>query len=175
MNLRERVEHGTGRFPHELQRAPHVQRAVERFLGSIQAAKADADLSKRRERDAKAMRRAAVLLQFHAAFSERQGLVVPVLHQRDVRLVAADRGEDVARFHQKREPLRLRECRHGLVEAAFLRQGDAGERMHHREMASIANRVQRGRSLGQVVPDDPGVTDLPVAKAQLEVGESNGA
>ena len=40
VDLRQRVEHRAGRLAHELQRAAHVERAVERLLGALEAARA---------------------------------------------------------------------------------------------------------------------------------------
>ena len=81
----------------------------------------------------------ALLLQFNAPFGQRQRLFVTMLHQRDVGLIAANGGEDVAGFNEQRQPLRLGERRHRLVEAAFLRQRNAGERMDHRQVSAIAD------------------------------------
>ena len=50
------------------------------------------------------MRRPALLLQLDAPFGQRQRLVVTMLHQRDVGLIAANGGEDVAGFNEQRQP-----------------------------------------------------------------------
>ena len=96
-----------------------------------------------------------------------------VLHQRDVRLVAAHRREDVAGFRDHRETLRLAERGDGLVQAPFLRQRHARQRMDHGEMASIACGVQSGGRLGDVLPHDRHLADLTVAEAQLVVGKAD--
>ena len=121
VNLRQRVEDRAGRLAHELHRAAHVERAVERLLGAPQVAEAHADLAERRQRDAEAVRRAGFLLQRDAALGQRQRLVVAVLHHRHVGLVAADRRDDVAGADHQRQALRLAQRRHGLVETPFLR------------------------------------------------------
>ncbi len=175
MNLGERVENGAGRLAHELQRAAHVERAVEGLFGAVQAAEPDAYLSERGERDAQTVRRTALLLQFHAALGERQRLVVPVLHQRDVGLVAADSRQHVPGLDEQRQPFRLRESRHRLVQPAFLRERDARQRVHHRQVPAVADGVQRRSGLRQVLPDDAGVADLAIAETQLEMREADGA
>ena len=47
--------------------------------------------------------------------------------------------------------------------------------MDHRQVASIAGGVQRGRSLGDVFPDDGQLADLAVAQAKLIMGEADRA
>ena len=42
-------------------------------------------------------------------------------------------------------------------------------------MPPVAGGVQRRRGLGDVLADDRGVADLPVAVAELVVGEADGA
>ncbi len=175
MDLRQRIEDGAGRLPHELQRAAHVEGAVERLFCAIEAAEADANLPERGERHAQAVRRAALLLQLHAALGQRQRLVVPVLHQRDVRLVAADGRQHVPGLDEHRQTLRLAERRHRFVEAAFLGKRDARERMHHRQVAPVADGVQGRGRLRQVLADNGRVADLPIAQAQFEVREADGS
>ena len=46
--------------------------------------------------------------------------------------------------------------------------------MHHGQVPPVADGVQRRRRLRQVLPDDPGVANLPVAEAQLEVRKAHG-
>ena len=174
VDLGQRVEDGAGRLAHELQRAAHVERAIERLFRAVEAAQADADLAERCERHAKPVRRAAILLQLHAALGQRQRLFVPVLHQRDVGLVAAHGREHVAGLDEQRQPLGLRERGHRLIEPAFLREGHAREGMHHRQVPPVADGVERGRGLRQVLSDDAGIANLPVAEAELEVRESDG-
>ncbi len=122
-----------------------------------------------------AVRRARLLLQRDAALGERQRLIVPVLHQRDVGLVAADRRQHVARLDDDGEPLGLTQRRDRLVEPSFLRERHAGERVHHREVTPVARGVQRGGGAGDVLADDGHLADLPVAQPQLVVGEPDGA
>ncbi len=117
----------------------------------------------------------ALLLQLDAAFGERQRLLVPMLHQRDVGLVAADRRQDVAGLDEHRQALGLRERRHRLVETSFLRERHARQRVHHRQVPAIADGMERRRRLGQVLADDAGVADLAIAEAQFEVREANRA
>ena len=119
------------------------------------------------------MRRPGFFLELHAALRQRQRLLGAMLHQRDVGLVAADRREHVAGIHQQRQPLGVPQGGHGFVEPAFLRQGDARERVDHRQMTLVAGGVQRRRRLGDVLADDGGVPDLPVAEPQLVVGEAD--
>ncbi len=73
------------------------------------------------------MRRARFLLQLDAALGELQCLIVPVLHHRDVGLIAAHGRDDVSGADHHREPLGLPQRRHRLVEAPFLRQRDAAQ------------------------------------------------
>ena len=47
--------------------------------------------------------------------------------------------------------------------------------MHHREVPPIAGGVERRRGLRDVLADDGRVADLPVAEAELVVGEADGA
>ena len=175
VNLRQRVEHRAGRLAHELQGAAHVERAVERLLGAAQVAEPHADLPERGERDAEAVRRARLLLQLDAALGQRQRLVVAVLHHRHVRLVAAHRRDDVAGSDHQRQPLGLAQRRHRFVEAAFLRERDAAQRVDQREVAPIAGGVQRRGRLRDVLADDGGVADVAVAETELVVGEADGA
>ena len=121
------------------------------------------------------MRRARLFLQLHAALGERQRLLVAVLHQRDVRLVAAHRAEHVAASTIKAPGARPGGARHRLVEAPFLRERDPGERMHHREVATIAGRVQADAAAADVLADDRRVADLAIAETELVVGEPDGA
>ena len=117
----------------------------------------------------------ASLLQLDAALGERQRLVVAVLHQRDVRLVAADRRQDVAGVDHHREPLGLAQRRHRLVEPAFLRERHARQRVDHRQVPAVAGGVKRRRRLRDVLADDGGVADLAVAEAELVVGKADRA
>ena len=75
----------------------------------------------------------------------------------------------------QRQPLGLPQRGHRLVEPAFLRERDAGQRVHQREVAPIAGGVQRRGGLRDVLADDGHVADLPVAEPELVVGEADGA
>jgi hypothetical protein len=70
MDLGERVEDRAGRLAHEMQRAAHVERAVQRVFGASQISHAHANLAERGEGDAQAMRGAGLFLEFHAALGE---------------------------------------------------------------------------------------------------------
>ena len=121
------------------------------------------------------MRRARLLLQLDAALRQQQRLVVAVLHHRHVRLVAADGGHDVAGPDHHREAFGLAQRRHRFVEAPFLGERHAAERMDQGQVALIAGGVQRRRRLRDVLADDGGVADVAVAEAELVVGEADGA
>ena len=175
VNLRQRVEHRAGRFAHELQRAAHVERAVERLLGAPQIAEPHADLAERGQRDAQAVRRARLLLQLDAALGQRQRLIVAVLHHRHVRLVAADGRDDVVGVDHQREPLGLPQRGHRFVEPSLLGERDAAQRMDQRQVAAVAGGVQRRGRLRDVLADDRGVADVAVAQPELVVGEADGA
>ena len=174
VNLREGIEDRAGGLAHEMKRAAHVERAIERFLRAGQVAHPHADLPERGERHAEPVRRARLFLQLHAALGERQGLLVPVQHQRDVRLVAAHRRQDVARLGGHRDAFGVLQRGHRLVQAPLLRQRDARERMHHRDMTAIAGRIQRRRCLRDVLANNGDVADLAVAQTQLVVRKANG-
>ncbi len=113
------------------------------------------------------------LLQRRAALGERERLFVPVLDQRDVRLVVADDAEHVLRLGGRGEPLGLPQRRARLVEPARFGEHDAGKRVHEGQIPPIAGRVQRRGRLGHVLPDDGRVADLLVAEAELVMGETN--
>jgi hypothetical protein len=121
------------------------------------------------------MRSARLFLQLHAPLRELEGLIVLVLHQGDVGLVPADRRQDVTGLHDQREPLRLPQCRHRLVQATFLRERDARQGMDHRQMAPATRRMERRRCLRDVLSDDGRVADLAVAQAQLVMGKPDRA
>ena len=104
-----------------------------------------------------------------------QRLLVPMLHHRDVRLVAADGRDDVAGADHHRQPLGLAQRRHRLVEPSFLRERHAAQRVDEREVAAVAGRVQRRRRLRDVLADDRRVADVAVAEAELVVGEADRA
>ena len=62
-----------------------------------------------------------------------------------------------------------------LVVAAGLRERAARERVHEREVPPVADRVQRGRGLGEVLAHRRRVADLLVAAGQLEMREAHRA
>ena len=174
MDLRQRVEDRAGGLV-ELNRAADLERAMQRFFGARQVAKPHADLSERGERDREPVAGAVRLVKRHAALGERQRLLVAVLEHQHVGLVAADRRQHVVGLHERREPLGLPQRGHRLVVSAELRQRDARQRVHEREVPPIAGGVQRRGRFGDVLADDRGVADLAVALAELVVGEADGA
>ena len=174
MNLRERVEHGAGRLV-ELDRAAHLERAREDLLGALEIAKLHEDLAERRQRDGEAVAGAERLMQRDAALGERERLIVPMPHQRDVRLVVHDAGEHVVGVNGHREPFALPQRGRGFVVAARLREQHRRQRVDEREMAAIAGGVQRGCGFGQVLADDAGIADLLVAEGQLVMREADRA
>ena len=97
-----------------------------------------------------------------------------VLDERDVGLVVADDAEHVLRPAARRQTLGLPKRRGGFLDAAALRQHDAGKRVEQREIPAIARGVEGGRRLGDVLANDGGVADLLVAEAQLVVGQADG-
>jgi hypothetical protein len=46
--------------------------------------------------------------------------------------------------------------------------------MHHREMPPVAGGVEGGGGVADVLTDDRGIADLPVAQAKLVVGQPDG-
>jgi hypothetical protein len=121
------------------------------------------------------VRRSGLLLQLDAALDESKRLIVPVLHQRHVRLISVDSCEDVSRLDHESEPLCVTQRRHCLIEPPFLRERHAGERVHHREMPPIASRVQRRGSAGDVFANDCRIAYLSVTETEFVVGKSDGA
>ena len=105
MDLRERVEDGAGRLV-ELDRAAHVERAVQRLLGPREVAEPDADLAERGERDGQAVARAVRFVQRHAALGERERLLVAVLQHHHVGLVAAHGRQHVVGLDERRRAAR---------------------------------------------------------------------
>ena len=115
-------------------------------------------------------------VQRDAALGQRQRLLVAVPHHRDVGLVAADGREHVVGAGPataSRSACRSAAMR--FVVAAQLRERDARQRVHEREVAPIAGGVQRRGRLGDVLAHDRDVADLAVALAELVVGEADGA
>ena len=93
---------------------------------------------------------------------------------RDVRLVAADDGQDVVGLDHRGQPFGLAEGGRGLVEPSGLRQDHARQRVDEREMPPVAGGVQRRRRLRDVLAHDGGVADLLVAEPEFVVGEADG-
>ena len=174
MNLRQRVEHRAGRFV-ELNRASHLERAVQRVFRAAEIAEAHADLSERGERDGEAVPGAVPFVQRHAALGERQRLLVAVLQHHHARLVAAHRRQHIVGVDERRQSLGLPERPHRFVVPAQLGERHARERMHEREVAAIAGGVQRRRRFRDVLAHDRHVAHLAIALAELVVGEADGA
>jgi hypothetical protein len=158
-----------------MKRTSDVERAIERVFGAFEVADANTDLSERCERDTKTVRRPRLLLQIDASLRKGERLLVPMLHQSDVRLVATYRRQDIERFDNDRQSFSLSQSRHGFVEPAFLRPGNTRQRMNHREVPSIASRMKGGRGLGDVLAHDRHLADLSIAEAELVMGKSDGA
>ncbi len=175
VDLRQRVEDRPGGLAHELQGTADVERTIEHLFRPREIADPHANLAEGGQRDAQAVGGARLLLQLDAALGERERLLVPVQHHRDIGLVAADGRQDVARFDRHGQPLGVPQRRHGLVQPPFLRERDPGERMDHREVPPVAGRVEGRSRLGDVLADDGDVADLTVAEAELVVAEANGA
>ena len=125
VDLRQGVEHRTGRLAHELQGTSHVEGAVQRFLRTFEIPQPDAYLPERRQGDTKPVGGAALFLELHAPFRQAEGLLVTMLHQGDVRLVAAHGREDIPGLDDHRQSLRLSQRCHRLVEPSLLREGHA--------------------------------------------------
>ena len=173
MNLCKRVVHGATGLAQELHGASHVQRPAKDLLGAQQVSHAHADLPERGQRDAETVGRAGFGLKRHAPLGERQRLVVPVLHERHVRLIPADDGDDVVCAGQDGEALGMAQRRHRLVEASVLGKRDTRERVRQREVAAIARGVQRRGGLVEVFADDCRVGHAAIAERQFEVSEAD--
>ena len=150
VDLRQRVEDRARRLVEE-QVAPHLERALQHRLGARERAEVDADLAERRERDGEAVARRKPLVQRHAPLGQRQRLVVAVAHHRDVGLVAATMASTSSACTAAGGLLGLAQRRQRLVVAAGLRERAARQRVHEREVAAIAHRVQRRGRLGEVL------------------------
>ena len=174
MNLRERVEHRARRLV-ELDGAPDFERASEDLLGAFEVAELNEDLAERRECDGEAVTRSERLMQRDAALGERERLIVAMLHQRHVRLVVHDPREHVVGGNRHGETLALAQCGDRFVAAAGLREQNGRQRVHEREVATIASGMQRGSGLGQMLANDAGIADLLVAERKLVVREADGA
>ena len=117
----------------------------------------------------------ACLLQLDAALGKRQRLFVAVLHERHVGLVSADGRQHVAGFDDHRQALGLSQRRQRLVQATLLRTRHTGQRMNHREMPTVACRMESGCRLGDVFANNRHVADVAVTEAQFVVPEANSA
>jgi len=102
-------------------------------------------------------------------------LLVAVTDHRDVRLIAAGDRHHIIGTSGGGQALGLTERRQRLVIAALLRQCAAGQRVHQREIALVADRVQRRRGFGEMVGHRPEIADQLVAAGELEVGKTDGA
>ena len=173
-HLRQRVVDRAGRLV-ELHRAADIERAVQHGVGAIEIADAHADLSERRERNGEAGALSKSLVQVDRALGERERLFVAVANQRDVRLVAVDRREHIIGLENRGHALGLAQRGVGFVVASGLREHHRRQRMHHREVALVAGGVQRGGGFGNVLAHDGHVADLPIALAEIEVGEADRA
>ena len=148
---------------------------MQHGFGAIEIADAHADLPERRERDREARALPEAFVQVDGALGERERLLVAVANQRDVRLVAVDRRQHVVGLEERGHALGLPQRGVGFVVAAGLREHHRRQRMHHREVAPVAGGVQRGGGFGDVLAHDRHVADLPVALAEIEVGEADRA
>ena len=84
-----------------------------------------------------------------------------------------DDAEHVLRLHRRGKALGLPQRGDGFLDAAALRQHDAGQRVQEGEVAPIAGGVQRRRGLRDVLADDRRVADLLVAEPELVVREAD--
>jgi hypothetical protein len=66
-----------------------------------------------------------------------------MLQHHDVRLIAADGCQHVLRPYRGGEALRMSQGGHAFVVPPELRERDARQRVHQREMAAVAGCVQR--------------------------------
>jgi len=172
MNLRECIENGARGFV-ELDRAAHVERAVQRLLGPFELAESHTDLAQGRQGDRQPMPGSLGFVERDASLGYRQRLFVTVLDHRDIRLVATDRGDDVVGVNERSQPIGMAERAHRVVEAARVGQGDAGHIVHEGQTAPVAGRVQCGCRLGDVLADDGDIADLPIALRELVVRETD--
>ena len=174
MNLRERVEHRARRLV-ELDGAADFERASEDLLGAFEVAELHEDLAERRECDGEAVTRSERLVQRDTALGERERLIVPMPHQCHVRLVVHDPREHVVGGNRHGEAFALAECGDRFFAAAGLREQDGGQRVHEREVATIAGGMQCGGGFCQMLANDAGIADLLVAERELVVRKADGA
>ena len=174
MNLRQRVEDRTRRLVEE-QRPPHLEGALQHCFRTRQGAEMDADLAERRERHGEPVPGGELFVKCDAALGQSERLVVAVPHHRDVGLVAADDREDIIRVHGRREAFGLAHLGECFVVASRLRERAAGERVHEGQVASIADSVECGGGLAEMLLHRRRVAQLLVTACQLEVGQPDGA
>ena len=174
VNLRQCVEDRT-RCLVELNWTADVERAVKDLFGASQVAEPYADVPDVGQSHGKAVSGAVGFVQRHAAFGERERLIVPVLEHHDVRLVSTHRCDDVVCLHGRGESLCLPERAEPFLAAPKLRERDARQGMDEREMAAVAGRVQRRRRFGDVLTENRDVAHLPIAPSQLVMSETDGA
>ena len=98
-----------------------------------------------------------------------------MLHQCHVRLVVHDPREHIVGRNRHRETLALAECGDRFFAAAGLREQNGRQRVNEREVAAIANGMQGGGGLCQMLANDAGIADLLVTERQLVVRETDGA
>ena len=111
----------------------------------------------------------------HAAFGERERLIVTVLEHHHTGLIPTDRGHDIIGVNSIGQPFGLAERGHRLFVVALLRERNSGQGMYEREMPPVAGGEQRRGRLRDVFADDRDVADLPIALTELVVGEPDGA
>ena len=78
-------------------------------------------------------------MQRDTALGEREGLIVAMLHQCDVRLVVHDPREHVVGGNRHGETFTLAECGDRFFAAPRLREQNGRKRVNEREVATIAN------------------------------------
>ena len=174
MDLREAVEDRAGRLVVEQRRA-HGERRIERLGGARQLTEADRNLAERAERHGQSVARRILLVQRDGALGQRQRLLVAMADHRDVGLVAARDGHHVVGLHGLREPLGLSQRHQRFVVASLLGQAAARQRVHEREVALVADGMQRRRGFVEVIGHRRAIADQLVAARELEVGQPDGA
>jgi hypothetical protein len=135
------------------------------LLGAFEIAKLHVDLAKRGEGDGETMTGAERFMQCHAAFRKRERLIVPMTHQRNVRLVVHDSREHVVGRDRHRETFTLPETRRRFIDATGLREQHGGQRVNECEMPSIARGMKRGGGFRQVLANNARVADLQSASS----------
>jgi hypothetical protein len=172
MNLRERVEHRACRLV-ELNRTADFERAGEDLFGAFEVAKLHVDLTECGEGDREPVTRAERLVQSHAALGKRECLIVPMTHQRDVRLVVHDPGEHVISRNLHRETFTLPQTSGRFIDAPGLCEEHGGQRVHERQVTPIAGGMKRRGRLREMLANDARVADLLVAERELVVRETD--